>query len=55
MLIDLIITGGSAGGFRNQDVENYSALDPPFLEEMMREGLSEEDDLPLPGKCFEKE
>ena len=28
----------------------FAALDPPFLEELMREGLGEDDDLPMPGK-----
>lgn len=45
----LVMTLGSANAPRNPDCDSFAALDPPFLEEMMREGLTDEEDLPLPG------
>jgi len=51
LLIDLIITGGSAGGFRNPNVTSFADLDPPFLDDLMREGLGEDDDMPEAGEC----
>jgi hypothetical protein len=48
--VDLIVTGGAAQAARDDRVETFASLDPPFLEEMMREGLPEDQDPPLPGE-----
>lgn len=48
MLLGLILNGGAGGLGRGTNQDTYDKLEPPFLEEMMREGLPEDQEL-LPG------
>jgi hypothetical protein len=49
MLIDLIVSGDVDVAILNPEVAEFAKLDPPFIEEMMREGLGEDEDLPPVG------
>jgi hypothetical protein len=55
VLLGLILNGGAGGLGRGTNQDTYDKLEPPFLEEMMREGLPEDQEL-LPGtlslSCF---
>lgn len=48
VLLGLILNGGAGGLGRSTNQDTYDKLEPPFLEEMMRDGLPEDQEL-LPG------
>jgi hypothetical protein len=50
LLIELIVSGDILDAPRDPEVAEFAKLDPPFIEEMMREGLGEDEDLPPVGE-----